>query len=115
MRSIASTANGGRPRLPSGAYGAISITRSAHGTTRFISPKNSRLRVRFVDKFSPRSVHFMAYMFACSPILDKHIREPVMHSIPNHLPRLSRCIFLLGLLEPLLSVASSPPKCCRQL
>ncbi len=29
MRSIASIANGGRPRLPSGAYGAISITRSA--------------------------------------------------------------------------------------
>ncbi|SPD37293.1 protein of unknown function (plasmid) [Cupriavidus taiwanensis] len=81
MRSIASTANGGRPRLPSGAYGAISITRSAHGTTRFISSRNSRLRVRLVDKFSPRSVCFMRHMLAGSTIHCKHIRRLIVQSI----------------------------------
>ena len=42
-----------------GANGATKATRSAHGTTRFISSKNSRLRVRLVVRFRPRSVCFM--------------------------------------------------------
>jgi hypothetical protein len=49
MRSIASGGNGGDPRLPSGRYGVISATRSDHGTTRSISPRNSRRRVGLVD------------------------------------------------------------------
>ena len=54
MRSIVSTGNGGRPRLPSGACGNTSATSSAHGTTPFISSRNSRLRVRLVVKSNPR-------------------------------------------------------------
>ncbi|MCY1311198.1 hypothetical protein D9M70_614770 [compost metagenome] len=72
----------GWPRLPSGAYGAISITKSAHGTTRFISSRNSRLRVRLVDKFSPRSACFMRYMLAGSTIHCKQIRRLIVQSIP---------------------------------
>src|SRR6218665_516368 len=64
MRSIVSTANGGRPRLPSQAYRAISATNAAHGTTRSISARNSRLRVRFVVRFRPRSACFMAQIFS---------------------------------------------------
>jgi len=47
MRSMVSTANGGRPPLApvAGACGAINDTSSDHGATRFISSRNSRLRV----------------------------------------------------------------------
>ena len=61
MRSIVSTAKGGRPRFPSGAYGVIRSTSACQGTTRSISSRNSRLRVRFVVRFSPRSACFMAH------------------------------------------------------
>ena len=46
MRSMVSTANGGRPPLApgAGACGSISETSSAQGTTRFISSRNSRSR-----------------------------------------------------------------------
>src|ERR1700712_5268675 len=54
MRNIVSTGNGGRPRLPPGACGNTSATSSLHGTTRFISSRNSRLRVRLVVKSNPR-------------------------------------------------------------
>lgn len=49
MRSIASAAKGGRPRRPSGRYGDTSATNSDYGTTRSISPRNSRRRVRLPD------------------------------------------------------------------
>jgi hypothetical protein len=39
------TANGGRPVLPNGSWGSISVTSSVHGTTRFISSRHSRSRV----------------------------------------------------------------------
>jgi hypothetical protein len=59
-----STANGGRPPLVPGcgACGAISDTSSAHGTTRFISSRNSRLRVRLVLRSNPLSLRLICFM-----------------------------------------------------
>ncbi len=54
IHNIVSTGNGGRPRLPSGACGDTIATSSPHGTARFISSRNSRLRVRLVVKSNPR-------------------------------------------------------------
>ena len=70
MRSIVSTANGGRPPLAlgAGACGAISDTSSAHGTTRFISSRNSRLRVRLVLRSYPLSPRLICFMSAMSHI-----------------------------------------------
>jgi hypothetical protein len=64
MRSMVSTANGGRPPLApgAGAYGAISETSSAHGTTRFISSRNSRLRVRLVLRSNPLSPRLICFI-----------------------------------------------------
>lgn len=39
-----------------------------------------RACARFLDKFSPRLVCFMGYMFPCSPILNKHIRGKLCRS-----------------------------------
>ena len=75
MRSIVSTANGGRPRLPSGAYGVIRPTKAAHGTTRSISARNSRLRVRLVVRLRPRSACFMAHDFLSSSARRAHRRR----------------------------------------
>lgn len=38
----------------------MSVAKADHGTTRFISSRNSRLRVFFVDRFSPRLSWFGA-------------------------------------------------------
>ena len=64
MRSIVLTKNGGRPRRPCGAYGAINASSSVHGTTRSICARNSRLRVRLVLRFNPSSVCCMGVMIA---------------------------------------------------
>ncbi|KQP23489.1 hypothetical protein ASF43_06440 [Pseudorhodoferax sp. Leaf267] len=48
------------PALPSGAYGVIRLISAAHGTTRSISARNSRFRVRLVVRFRPRSACSMA-------------------------------------------------------
>ena len=48
MRSIVTSSNGGRPVLARRAYGAFSDSNSVHGTTRFISSRNTALRVRRV-------------------------------------------------------------------
>lgn len=74
MRSIVSMTNGVRPRLPSGAYGVIKLTRTAHGTTRSISARNSRLRVRLVVR--PRSACFMAQILdAQTPLISTSRRD----------------------------------------
>lgn len=59
MRSMASTANGGRPRRPSGRRGAINEARSPQGPAHSISPRNSRLRVRWLGDPYPRLCGFM--------------------------------------------------------
>ena len=64
MRSIVSTGNGGRPRRPAGACGVTNATSVAQGTTRFISSRNSRLRVRLVERFNPRSACFIDQIVA---------------------------------------------------
>src|SRR5574337_988506 len=69
-RSMVSTAKGGRPPLAPGvgACGAISDTSSAQGTTRFISSRNSRLRVLFVLRSNPLSPRLICFMSAMSHI-----------------------------------------------
>src|SRR5215218_2759239 len=59
MRSIVSTANGGRPVFARGQCGSTTCTSAGHGTTRSISSRNSRLRVFFVDRFRPSPSCFM--------------------------------------------------------
>ena len=59
---MVSAANGGRPRLPSGKYGVIGSTSGVYGTTRSISAKNSRLRLRLVGGFRAKSV-FLTQIF----------------------------------------------------
>jgi hypothetical protein len=53
MRSISSTAKGRRPWA---AYDATNSTSAAHGTTRALCARNSRLRVRLVVRFKLRWV-----------------------------------------------------------
>ena len=72
MRSSDSTGNGGRPRLPSGMNGTISATRADHGTTRSISSRNSRRRVRFVEVPNPRLLCFMGSMVSGNQANAKH-------------------------------------------
>src|SRR4051812_2450571 len=57
-------ANGGLPVLLFGQCGSMICTSAFQGTTRSISSRNSRLRVFFVDKFRPRLICFMAWIFA---------------------------------------------------
>lgn len=83
MRSSDSTGNGGRPRLPSGMNGAICATKSAHGTTRSISSRNSRRRVRFVDAPNPRLVCFMGSMVSGNQAGAKHMPGRVMQTFPS--------------------------------
>lgn len=54
MCNIVATGNGGRPVSPFGQCGSINLYSRDHITTRLISSKNSRLRVRLLDRFKPR-------------------------------------------------------------
>ena len=77
IRNIVSTGNGGRPRLPSGACGNISATSLPHGTTRFISSRNSRLRVRLVVKSNPR----LACLMPKSSQSSAHLATQFLHDL----------------------------------
>jgi len=63
MRSIVTSSKGGRPVLARGAFSAISDSNSVHGTTRFISSRNTALRVRRVLRFRPSSSWVMTPLF----------------------------------------------------
>lgn len=52
----------GPASLAQGACGAISASSSDHGTTRFISSRNSALRVLCLLRFRPRSCCFMGIL-----------------------------------------------------
>ena len=81
MRSIVSIANGGRPVLARGQCGSTICTSTAHGTTRSISSRNSRLRVFFVDRFRPRpSCFIMGSIVAALEPSDKSGQHGVMQT-----------------------------------
>lgn len=63
MRNVVSTANGGQLGRPPSAYGAINLTDAFHGTTRFDSLRNVRLRVRFIRQFDLRSACLISDIF----------------------------------------------------
>ena len=66
----------------------MSATSADHGTTRFISLRNSRLRVLLVDRFSPRPSWFGA-VTRLAIIGSTHAgRVPVLLRVPStfHLP-----------------------------
>ncbi len=68
---MVSTANGGQPPLAprAGACGVISATSSDHGTTKFISSRNSRLRVLLVLRSKPAAPRLICFMPILSHIL----------------------------------------------
>src|SRR3990167_7825050 len=70
MRSIVSTGNDGRPPLdpvPLAANGSIRLTNSVHGTTRFISSRNTRLRVLLVTSSNPVVARLICFINVVSP------------------------------------------------
>src|SRR3954447_10048896 len=81
MRSIVSTLNGGRPVLAFGQCGSTICTSTAHGTTRSISSKNSRLRVFFVERFRPSPSCFMLAIVAPAVTSGKTGQHGVMQTI----------------------------------
>src|SRR5690242_6252893 len=83
MRSIVSIANGGRPVLLFGQCGSMISTNTFQGTTRSISSRNSRLRVFFVDRFSPRLACFMPHMLVARAVLGNACQPGVLQTFPN--------------------------------
>lgn len=82
VRSMVSTADGGRPLLPSGAYGDTNPTSAGQGTTRSICAGNSRLCLRLGVRCSPGS----AYLRPVSP--------PVLNASDSRLTRGQCRLFL---------------------
>ena len=65
MRSIVSTANAGHPPLAvvsQEANSSIKLTNSVYGTTRFISWRNTRLRVRLVTSPNPALARLICFV-----------------------------------------------------
>ena len=63
--------------------GAICATKSDHGTTRSISSRNSRRRVRFVDVPNPRLLCFMGSMVSGNQADAKHMSGRFMQTFPK--------------------------------
>ena len=75
--------HGGRPRVPTGECELINSTNAAHGTTRLISSRNARLRVRFIVRFRPRSACFMASIIPNPQALRNHSCPGYLQSVPR--------------------------------
>ena len=79
--------NGGLPVVAFGACGSTICTSAAHGTTRSICSRNSRLLVFFVDRFRPNPSCFMASM-CDSEDISSHARfGRVLQTIPKYVGR----------------------------
>lgn len=83
MRSIVSTASGGRPVLARGECGSTICTSTTQGTTRSISSKNLALRVFLVEMFRPGPGCFVTVLWVAVMPSSRASHGPVLQSFLN--------------------------------